>query len=297
MNIILIIKNWLNKPYFIIESKRAKLIIAFSISLIIFFNLNYLRPHGVGRLQNNLLHFSLGYCLIIFSTLCVYFFVAMRFFSKFFNNEKWTIGKEIISIFFVLVFIAIFGWAYTNEVQIGGKNPDKFTLLAFFKYTFSGIVPITMYVFLSELLLGKFRKDTSKKIMLELGKKDNVEALEKNDTDVKIFATNKKDFIQFNINDLVYVSSQGNYVSFFLRKNNSLKEKVLRGKLLTVQEDLKKFNFIIRCHKSYIVNTAMVKELSGNARGYFLHFDESLDLEIPVSRKFSRNELETLIYV
>lgn len=289
MNVLLHLKNWLNKPYFIIQSKRAKLIIILVISFVVFFNINFLRPYGINNLQNNIFYFALGYSFIIFSVLFTYFFIATSLFSKFFDEEKWTIKKEIIGIVSVLTAIAILGWAYTNKVQIGGKNPENFTLLAFFKYTFSGIFPVIIYLFLAELLLDKFRKDASKQVIK--GKKKQIKEPIIKTEKIKISSTNNKDFIEVNLKELVYVTSEGNYVSFFLKDKNKIKEEVLRGKLISLEKEFEKFNFIIRCHKSYIVNTSFVKNITGNARGYYLHFD-GLDKEIPVSRKFSKKDLE-----
>jgi DNA-binding LytR/AlgR family response regulator len=40
---------------------------------------------------------------------------------------------------------------------------------------------------------------------------------------------------------------------------------------------------LFRCHRSFIVNLAQVKSVSGNAQGYRLHFSDP-SITIPVSR-------------
>ena len=61
-----------------------------------------------------------------------------------------------------------------------------------------------------------------------------------------------------------------------------------------IESFLKDYDFIIRCHKSYIVNTKYVNKVTGNARGYLLKCN-ILDFYIPVSRKFSKKSLLTLV--
>jgi len=82
--------------------------------------------------------------------------------------------------------------------------------------------------------------------------------------------------------------------SFFIIENNELKEKILRVTLTKIESFLKDYDFIIRCHKSYIVNKKYVNKVTGNARGYLLKCN-ILDFYIPVSRKFSKKSLLTLV--
>lgn len=291
MNIIKVLKNWFNKPYFLTESIKAKLLISFVLAFVVFFNLYFIRPHGVGALKNNMLYFALGYSLITFFVIATQFIVVFRLFPKIFDSEKWTIGKEFLNIFFVLVIMAVLGWKYTNKVQIGGVNMEKFSLLAFFKYTFSAFTPIIIYVFLSEFLLDRFRRGASSQIMKDYrGNKFRFKRKSYN-AEVKIFANNNKDFIEFNIKNLVYVSSEGNYSSFFIKnENNELQEEVLRLQISKVEEIFKKYKKIVRCHKSYIINTFYAIDLTGNARGYFLH-TQLLENPIPVSRKYTKSDI------
>ena len=113
---------------------------------------------------------------------------------------------------------------------------------------------------------------------------------------VEAHSDNRKEFIGFDINNLIYITSQGNYASFFLKKENSydLKEEILRVTLSKIESNLKNYSSIIRCHKSYIINTSYIDDITGNARGYLLK-SKFLSFEIPVSRKFSKNSLFGLL--
>ena len=105
---------------------------------------------------------------------------------------------------------------------------------------------------------------------------------------INIKGNNKEENISFVLDDLVYISSEGNYASFFIKSNNGIKERVLRNTLSNINKDLKDYKNIIRCHKPYIINSNYMDSISGNARGYFLE-SQTIPQQIPVSRKFKKS--------
>ncbi|MDD7915542.1 LytR/AlgR family response regulator transcription factor [Polaribacter ponticola] len=112
--------------------------------------------------------------------------------------------------------------------------------------------------------------------------------------EIILYGTNKTENISFNLNDLIYISSQGNYASFFIKTGSETKEIILRNTLSAIIKELNKYNNIIRCHKSYIINTNYVNAISGNARGYYLR-SNSITQQIPVSRSFNKSDLQKMV--
>lgn len=112
---------------------------------------------------------------------------------------------------------------------------------------------------------------------------------------ITVFAENKRDSISFNISDLIYITTQGNYASFYCCDENGLKEMVLRNSLIRIANQLQDFTNIKRCHKSYIINKTHMKAISGNARGYYLE-SNLLSMKIPISRNLKKEEIENLIH-
>ena len=80
----------------------------------------------------------------------------------------------------------------------------------------------------------------------------------------------------------------------FTKKDGLLKEHILRTTLTKIYKELSEYNHIIRCHKSYIINSNYMKEIRGNARGYTLK-SPSIPFDIPVSRRFPKDSLINLI--
>lgn len=90
---------------------------------------------------------------------------------------------------------------------------------------------------------------------------------------------------------MVYVTTESNYACFFIKDKRDLKEHILRLQLKAVEEKLKQYDNIIRCHRSYIVNTDAINNISGNARGHYLNVNGS-SVNIPVSREVSKIYIE-----
>lgn len=284
------IVSWLKKPYFFDPSAKIHLLIALSVGFFIFTFLFLFQPFGMSDLDNNLFYYSLGFGLVTFLSQSFMFILIPFLFKDVFNSDKWTIGKNIIFLFSLVSVISFCNWLYNNEVQ-SSNNWRLLTLTEIFSYTFSiSIFPIFGLTYFNEKVYRKKREKKSKKIM-NFRVSTKVEELKET---VTIFGDNNKDNITFKIDNLLYITSVRNYVSFYLIRDKDIEEKVLRNTLSTVFKQLCKYSNIIRCHKSYIINSNFIDAISGNARGYFLE-SEKISKKIPVSRKFPKEELKNLI--
>lgn len=283
-------KKWLDKPYYFNESNKFKLILSFCLGLFVFIFLVLFRPAGISQVKINPILFRLGYGAISTSVLLFFFFIFAKLFPKYYNNETWTVKKHLVNILGVIIFCGFLNWTYSKSL-LSLEHFDKYAgFLKIFTYSvIIGLLPALIYIYFDERYHSKKFKRISNEIMNNrVG--ISIETPEKIDLTVKIYATNKKDFIIFNINTLIYVSSESNYASFYIKEGKEIKEHILRIQLQSIQSELSKYDEIIRCHKSYIINTSYITNLSGNARGYYLHFND-LDVSIPVSRKFKKKDL------
>ena len=185
---------------------------------------------------------------------------------------------------------------YFGEVY---KEPYQLRKLSLFEYLIYALLvtslPMSLYTFYNEREVSKKRKRKINQIR-DYRKQREEKKNRDLTTKVNIYSDNQKESLSFDINNLVYITSQGNYASFYLIKENSddLKEEILRVTLSKIESFLENYNTIIRCHKSYIVNTKYMYDITGNARGYLLK-SKLVSFEIPVSRKFNKNSLLSLL--
>ncbi len=282
--------NWVQKPYFFINSPKFNLLLSFGIGFFIFSFLYLFQPFGIGSLENNIFLYTAGFGLVTFIVQIVFFILFPYIFKSFFNDDNWTVGKSILFLFLLTLTITFSNWYYNTIIQ-NTATIGLLSLKDFFFYTFTiAILPITLFTYISERLYTVYRENTSKKIMES---KDSVDILKLN-KEIKIIGDNKKDFITFNIDNLVYITSQGNYASLFFKTENGIKEKIIRNTLTKIALELTDYDFIKRCHKSFIINTRFMNSVSGNARGYYLE-SKILTIQIPVSRSFKKEDIKSLM--
>ncbi|RNC83288.1 MAG: tetratricopeptide repeat protein [Balneola sp.] len=81
---------------------------------------------------------------------------------------------------------------------------------------------------------------------------------------------------------IIYIEAEGNYSKIVWEENGKARSKLLRIVIKKLESQL--INpFLIRCHRSFIVNLNKDFEVLGNARGYRLKH-KLLEKEIPISR-------------
>ncbi|WP_298883072.1 LytTR family DNA-binding domain-containing protein [uncultured Polaribacter sp.] len=286
--------SWLSTPYYFNPSIKFKFKIGVCIGLFVFLFLYIFKPFYLVSLENILLEYTLGIGFITFFGVVFFLYVPALFFKNYFNEDNWTIGRNLFLIIIGILLTGILIWSLGN-IYKSKYHLKNISLTTFLWYTYLvGTLPVVFFIFINEKNVREKREKRAEKI-----NKHNKEKLKKEVIElplkVKIYSDNKKEFINFSIEELVYITSQGNYASFFLmNENNDLKEKILRVTLSKINSSLNDYQNIIRCHKSYIVNTNFINDIYGNARGYMLKSD-SIPITIPVSRSFSKESLQSLL--
>ena len=286
--------DWLSTPYYFNPSILFKLKTSSTLGLFVFLFLYIFKPFSLTLLGNYLLEYTSIIGVFTFLGTFLMLFIPPLIFPDYFNEDKWTVGKNILLIFIAIFFIGFVLW-YCSSIYKEGKEIKKISLSLFLLYTFLvGAIPVFFMVYINERNLRVKRRKRVKEIKLQKEKN----RLQKEiilSSDITIYSDNKKENISLDINKLVYITSQGNYASFFIKKDdNTLKEKILRVTLTKIDKDLEAYTKIIRCHRSYIINTNFITDISGNARGYLLKSD-ILTFDIPVSRSFSKQSLMSFL--
>lgn len=285
------IRKWLSMPYYFNPSIKIKLKISFSLGLFIFIFLYIFRPFYLNLFEVILLEYTLAIGITAFISAFIILYVPPLIFKDYFNEDKWTIGRNLFLIVVSITIIGTIIW-YFSDLYTRPYHLRRFSLLEFLFYTFLiSLIPLTFFLFINE---KNIRERREKKVLEIKEIKKEKEISKKLASEISITSDNGKETITFKIKNLVYITSQGNYASFFLLHNNNLKEKILRVTLTKITKELEEYSNIIRCHKSYIVNVNYITDISGNARGYLLG-SKLIPIVIPVSRSFSKQSLQSLI--
>ncbi len=279
-------KDWLNKPFPIIETVKQKFLTALLFAMFVYIFLLIFQPFGIAETKTFKPLYISGYFLITFLVMLFNFFFFIFVFKKIFVPDNWLVKKQITFEMWNMLMIAFFNWLYTLITSYDNIVPS---LISFLFFTISvGIFPIIFYTMYAEKYLTKkhqlIAENLTDKIKTPF-KKDNQQ--------INIVSDNKKDNIVLDLQKFICVRSEGNYANVFYFENDNVKKKLIRSTLLKISEQLIIFDSIKRCHRSYIVNLQNVDKVGGNARNYNFYI-EKLDFTIPVSRSFPKSIIKDL---
>ena len=279
------IKNQLDKPFPLIEKKRHRIFVSLLFSFSVFVFLIIFQPFGLEDIKYYKPIFIAGFFVITLIVLLAHFFITPIIFTNFYNFDKWTVKKELISIFTIIAVISVLNWLYNSTV--GKDITEQYNLFIFLLITISvGFFPTILLVILVEKFLSKKHKNIAQNITnkIQNEQKDNTKT-------IKILSENQNEEINIKLEQLICIKSEGNYATVYYYKDSKIRKQLIRNSLTKLLEQLIIFENIKRCHRSYIVNFNNVEKISGNARNYNLHI-ANLDFTVPVSRKFPKTILD-----
>ena len=272
------VNSILQKPYprdhrFLVNFRAA-----LATGLIVSFFLWIFKPFGIsGAPVSNLDFFILGYGAVSF-----FIVVGMRVFTYlfpgFYNEDRWTVEKNIFQYSLVLFVVGLGNLVYTHYAA--GLPISKATFIFFQLYT------VSVAFIISAILTfwNYFRTEHLNKLFAE--------KIDREIHSDKQLLTEKKFIIrpesetgelEFSNRSLLFIESADNYAKIYFLKSGKAEMKMIRGSLKRIGDQLN-YPFIFRCHRSYIVNLENVSSVKGNSQGYRLYFP-GLDETVPVSRR------------
>ena len=315
----------LKKPYPLEERIPAQIKLAFIFGLIVFMLMYFVKPFGFKGNRQELLINSIYAGALTAVAICFDFLLLFPLFPNFFNEEKWTIGREIIFTFLIITTIASFN-------VLAGKFIWGFSLsfINWLKMIFFtgliGIAPATISILLNQArLLKKYRKevvvinehlthsdeqvidiikeinDGVDQIIIPVELPKNIETSENTadealavlEDQIIFTAENEKENLSINSIAFLAATSADNYIKLFYVENNKLKTSIIRSTLKKAEENSLMFSNIFRCHRTALINLTHVEKVNGTAQGYRLKIAFMLE-EIPVSRNLNRDLKERL---
>lgn len=281
--------QYLNQPYPIGENRW---IIIFSISFFVGFFMVFFQPFGIASIQhpNTILVLS-GYGFVTFIVLLLNLKGVAVIFGQIFNEDKWTVVREIIWYCYLISMIGVMNCLYSAYIGIADLTFNSFIRFQFFTILI-GVIPVVILIILNQnrLLLKNLEQS-----QILNNRVDELRHSARNETNrvVDFCSDNEKELFKINLDQLLYIESLGNYIRLFSLFNEAVTVNTLRSTLKNVEGLLADYPEFIRCHRGYIVNLLNVKSVDGNSQGYRLYFNGSTS-EVPVSRAFTKMFQESI---
>ena len=275
MNLITYLKQAFPKA-----ENKWKVIISISIFIPLF--LIVFQPFNIGLIKGNAkILFLSGYGIVTLFALIIDLVLIEKLFPKFFDERNWTIWKEFIWLLWVIFSIGL-GNAFYTAIVFENSKPTFEIIISFQLVTLVvALIPITILIISKQKYLLRKHIDSADSLNKNLQEKPN---LVQNST-IKFFADNEKDFIEFDINEFLYIESSGNYIELYIQYNDNIIRKTFRSTLKRSLDFFANHPEIIQCHRAFLVNTSKIINAKGNSQGLRLSL-ENCETEVPVSRGY-----------
>lgn len=285
------IRNYLNSSYPVLYQRWKTSLIS---CIIVFLILVLFQPFGISSIEHHKYAILLGYMVVTGMFLCIPVYLLPLLFPRFYDDKRWTVGRQIINQFLIFFFIAIGLWLYSDRVFEWGLRWDIFCSFLIASIVV-GIFPFVFFIMLNRnrLLAMHLREAVEMNEHLRMlhgascnGLEEKKEKEEEETTRI-VFSGGTKESLEIPASDLLYVEAEGNYVKIAYLKEERCAQKLLRATIKQAEEVTANFPSIIKCHRAFLINLRHVSKVNGNSQGYRLSLSGSEE-EIPVSRAYSK---------
>jgi DNA-binding LytR/AlgR family response regulator len=97
--------------------------------------------------------------------------------------------------------------------------------------------------------------------------------------------------LSIKFHNLYYIESSDNYVNIYYENKGKIARFLLRRSLKSIEDSYAEYP-LVRCHRSYIVNTNKVKVLRKDKEGLFLDLDYLNLPDLPVSKTYAEQVIK-----
>lgn len=225
------------------------------------------KPYDIENRENiwyfNIVIFGLGF--IFFFSIYFMEFLVPKMAPKYF--KKWNVGKAVIWYTLLILFVGAI--MFLSKSYLAGFR--DFTWTEYF-FVLGRILGIGITV--SFFVIGIFSFFNRK----------NISLLSSN-ADYRITAPNSKS-IQVNLNNLLYIVSDDNYVDIHLEVNGQREKIVFRSSLKNIEDQIvNPVTPIYRCHRRHLININFFQIKSSTSRSTTIQLKNYED-EVPVSKQY-----------
>ena len=266
--------DYLNKPYPFNDDFKHNLRIILGISLVVFLFLLLYKPLDLSALDlYDKVYLLLGFALVTLFSLGINLLVLPAVFPGIFLSGKWKIKHEIFWNLWILLTITV---GYFFYARLTGLYELNFSTLV--RILLFGIIPVSLLIVINQNRRLKMNLHSAGSFTDSSG--GAVPEI------VTFPSKYKRGNAQVNIKDLVMIHSAQNYIEIYWKEGEQLQKTMVRNTLGNAMRQVKRFPYIIRCHRTCIVNMKYVIRMKSSPHGYHIHLDGVAD-ELHVSQSFA----------
>jgi DNA-binding LytR/AlgR family response regulator len=276
----------LNQPFPSNQEFSRIIRFTFYSGCVVFLILILFQPFGFDKTPfNHLFRNAFFFGLATFITATANAVLLPIIFPRFFDEQKWTVGRELTIMLWQVILISfanllLFKWLYNDNISAAMMiNVLGITAAV-------GIFPISLVIFLKQYALLKKYGSSAARLDQQIHEQAGPRLSAPKSIIINIPGDNQHESASFYLEDFRFISSADNYIKVHFIEKGNLSIKVLRSTLKKSGERLESYEQIFRCHRTFIVNLAAVDRVTGNAQGYKLRLN-GVDELVPVSRNLN----------
>ena len=281
MNYKTTIETFLKQPYpFYYEGKKLFQIVSIIFLVSLFFNY-MLQPFDVNIQEHKMDYFWIS---VIHSASPLFILVCMALLFRLFpkKTDEWNVKNEFLLILFLVLFTGIAQFLIRDVIY---DNPENWS----WKYFKEEI----LNTFIAGLFLGPIiiSMNANRQQLINRQKAAHISSSltdvkeHQNNATITIETEVKSEKFAFEIDTFIYAKAEGNYAEIFLKKEDSVQKLIKRIPIKNLETQLAAFPFIIKTHRSVVLNLNHIENVTGNAQGYKVKLKDCSDT-VPVSRNF-----------
>ncbi len=269
--------NFLKKSYPFNDDLRHNSKIILFISLGVLGFILIFQPLEISSFsKKEIIYLFAGLVASTFIILTINLIILPSLFPKLFDTSVWNIKREIIwniwsmltiSVNYYLFYSKMFGIIILDIMDIG-------------KILFLGFIPVATLIIINHNRLLRDHLLTARKMNSKLIENETLK-----ESLIHLVSEYKNDNLIIKAGSLILIRAADNYIEVFFERDGAVKNQMIRSSLKNVEELLSKFDFILKCHRSFIINTNRIIEVEGNSLGYKLFFN-GVDFPALVSQKY-----------
>jgi len=270
----------LDRHYYFPEEIRYQLRLLAWISLGIFLFMLFFPVFEHKEMEfNDSLLFVTGLGAISFAIMAIFRILLPSTLNRIIKLETYKVSNEVVIILLIWVFNAL---GYIFYIKYVGSNETSLsTVIRIILFTSFPCI-ILKLADVNKSLRDQLRRIVGKNI--KLGKHVTNEDTMTKPAEV-FYSDSRTDKIEIHPDDIIVAKSADNYVILVYKEKDEVRQKMLRTTLKQVYTQLRKHPEFLQCHRTYIVNSLHIVNLTNSYKGYrlkLLDYEE----EIPVARQY-----------
>ncbi len=283
------IRETLSSPYPFEPSLLPPLLYGLGSGLFVFLFFTVFEPWGFSLLPAAPRRaLFAGYGLVTFLAISLNGLLLPRLLPRLFREDSWNLGRQILWMGWVTLTIGLGCYLLSGALcRLYGIPVHWVRLRTIVVDTFLiAIFPITLINLANSARLLRRSARIVAEASRRLGRPggpppEGTAGAER----LRITAENGKDFLDIILADLLYIQAEENYVRVHVRGENP-PPPLLRSSLTRIERQLRSCHPpLFRCHRAWIINTARIARVDGNAQGLRLTLNDAAGV-IPVSRRY-----------